>query len=60
MGLHMDPTLNTNMMHELVVAKLYENGRIDDSIKTRFIDDIYDIEKPITRHTMLRVIDQFL
>jgi hypothetical protein len=47
-------------MHELVVTKLYENGKIDDAIKARFIDDIYDIQKPLMRHTMLKIEEAFL
>jgi hypothetical protein len=47
-------------MHELIVAKLYENGKIDDAIKSRFIEDIYDTEKMSTRHTFLKIIDCFI
>lgn len=47
-------------MHELVVVKLYENGKIDDAIKSRFIEDIYDTDRPIMRHTLLKIIDNFL
>lgn len=55
LGLNMHAAFNTNIMHELIVTKLYENGKIDDAIKARFIEDIYDIEKPLMRHTMLRI-----
>lgn len=47
-------------MHELVVIKLYEAGKIDDAIKMRFIEDIYDTQKPLTRNTLLKIIDNFL
>lgn len=60
LGLNMHACFNTNIMHELVVGKLYENGKIDDAVKSRFIEDIYDTERPIMRHTMLKVIDAFL
>jgi len=53
-------TFNANIMHELIVMKLYENGKIDDPIKQRFIDEIYDTDKPIMRHTMLKVVQCFL
>lgn len=60
LGLHMDATLNANIMHDLIVLKLYENGKIDDAIRARFIEDIYDSEVPIMRHTMLKVIQNFI
>jgi hypothetical protein len=48
-------------MHDLIVAKLYENGKIDDPIKNRFIEDLYDNEKkPIMRHTAIKIIRSFL
>jgi hypothetical protein len=52
LALHFHSSYNTNIMHELIVTKLYENGKIDDAIKARFIEDIYDITKPLMRHTM--------
>jgi hypothetical protein len=60
LGLHAHAAFNTNFMHELVVPKLYENGKIDNAIKSRFIEDIYDTERPIMRHTLLKVMDHFL
>ena len=60
MGLNTHSGFNTNMMHQLVVNKLYENGKIDDAIKMRFIEAIYDTEKSLTRHTILKVVETFL
>lgn len=57
LAFHTHATYNANIMHELFVSKLYESGKIDDSIKSKFIEDIYDTERPITRHTLLKVID---
>ena len=57
LGIHAHASFNSNFMHELCVLKLYENGKIDDAIKSRFIEDIYDIERPIMRHTLLKVVD---
>lgn len=60
LGLHAHASFSTNFMHELVVVKLYENGKIDDAIKSRFIEDIYDTDRPIMRHTLLKIMDNFL
>lgn len=60
MGLHMLLTFNANIMHELIVMKLYENGKIDDPIKQRFIEEIYDTERPIMRHSLIKVVLCFL
>ena len=60
MGFQMMLTFNANIMHELIVMKLYENGKIDDPIKQRFIDEIYDTDKPIMRHTLMKVVQCFL
>ncbi len=57
LGMQAHPSFNTNIMHELIVNKLYEAGKIDDPIKLKFIDDIYDCERPIMRHTLLKVIN---
>ncbi len=56
LGLQTLISLNANIIHELIVMKLYEHGKIDDLIKQRFLDEIYDTEKPIMRHTLLKVI----
>ena len=47
-------------MHELIVNKLYENGKIDDPLKIKFIEDIYDTQRPIMHNTLLKVIRSFL
>lgn len=60
LGLHFQSAFNTNIMHELIVTKLYENGKIDDAIKARFIEDIYDVSKPLMRHTMQKIEEAFL
>jgi hypothetical protein len=60
LGLHPHSHFNTNIMHELVITKLYENGKIDDAIRARFIEDIYDVEKPLMRNTLLRIEEAFL
>ena len=60
LGLHPQSHFNTNIMHELVITKLYENGKIDDAIRSRFIEDIYDVEKPLMRNTLLRIEEAFL
>lgn len=60
MGLQLLITFNANIMHELIVMKMYENGKIDDPIKQRFIDEIYDTERPIMRHSFLKVVRCFL
>lgn len=60
MGLHVHAKFNTNIMHDLIIVKLYENGKIDDVIKARLIEDIYDQERPLMRHTLLKVIHSFL
>lgn len=57
LAFHTQATYNANIMHELMLSKLYENGKIDDSIKSKLIEEIYDTERPITRHTLLKVID---
>jgi len=54
------PSFNTNIMHELIVNKLYENGKIDDPLKIKFIEDIYDSQRPIMHNTLLRVVRTFL
>lgn len=48
LGLQIAPSFNINIMHELIIHKLYENGKIDDPLKTRFTDDVYDTERPLT------------
>ena len=47
-------------MHELIVNKLYENGKIDDPLKIKFIEDIYDTQRTIMHNTLLKVIRSFL
>ena len=60
LGIHAHPSFNTNIMHELIVNKLYENGKIDDPIKIKFMEDIYDSERPVMPNTMLKVIRSFI
>jgi hypothetical protein len=60
MGVQAHPVFNANIMHELIVNKLYENGKIDDPLKIKFIEDIYDSERPIMHNTLLKVIRAFL
>jgi hypothetical protein len=59
-GLQAHPSFNTNIMHELIVNKLYENGKIDDPMKIKFIEDIYDPSRPIMHNTLLKVTRAFL
>ena len=47
-------------MHELIINKLYENGKIDDPLKSRFTDDIYDSERPLMQHALLKIINAFM
>jgi hypothetical protein len=47
-------------MHELIVSKLYENGKIDDPLKIKFIEDIYDSQRPLMNNTLLKVTRSFL
>lgn len=60
LGLQIAPSFNINIMHELIINKLYENGKIDDPLKTRFTDDIYDTERPVMQHVLLKVIKAFM
>ena len=59
MGLQAPPSFNVNIMHELIINKLYENGKIDDPLKSRFTEDIYDTERPLMQHALLRIIYAF-
>jgi hypothetical protein len=47
-------------MHELIINKLYEYGKIDDPLKTRFTDDVYDTERPLMQHVLLKIINAFM
>jgi hypothetical protein len=60
LGLQAHPSFNTNIMHELIVSKLYENGKIDDPLKIKFIEDIYDSQRPLMNNTLLKVTRSFL
>lgn len=60
LGLQIPPSFNINIMHELIINKLYENGKIDDPLKTRFTDDIYDTERPLMQHVLLKIITAFM
>jgi len=60
LGLQIPPSFNINIMHELIINKLYENGKIDDPLKTRFTDDIYDTDRPLMQHVLLKIIHSFM
>ena len=60
LGLQIPPSFNINIMHELIINKLYEYGKIDDPLKTRFTDDVYDTERPLMQHVLLKIINAFM
>ncbi|CDW71898.1 UNKNOWN [Stylonychia lemnae] len=54
------PELNSQLIEDLVINKLYDIGRLDDNLKNEALENIYDPSKPLNRHAMLKFIYNFI
>lgn len=54
------PELNKTFVKELVINKLYDNGKIDDKLKNTSLEQVEDDLIPNSRHFALKIVKEFL
>jgi GMP synthase-like glutamine amidotransferase len=54
------PEFNGNYIQELIINKMYENGRLTEQQKNECQEWIHDPSKPLHRNILLKIIYSFL
>ena len=54
------PELTSQVIDDLIINKLYDLGRLDDTQKAEALENVYDPSKPLNSNAMLKIIYNFI